>query len=109
MKVSKKMIRLGLIVMVALSFLLFLHDLAESHRLRSFSRTSYRYSQYEYSDLQTKSDLFLPLYLTWIRKVKSKETNSETLIRDVRGLLSDAQVNDLTVQNYDSKSFSEAA
>ena len=34
--------------------LLFLHDLAESHRLRSFSRTSYRYSQYEYSDLQTK-------------------------------------------------------
>ena len=89
--------------------LLFLHDLAESHRLRSFSRTSYRYSQYEYSDLQTKSDLFLPLYLTWIHQDEVKETNSETLIRDVQGLLSDAQVNDLTVQNYDSKSFSEAA
>ena len=49
------------------------------------------------------------MYLTWIHQDEVKETNSETLIRDVQGLLSDAQVNDLTVQNYDSKSFSEAA
>ena len=62
-EVSEKMIRLGLIVMVALSFYFSYMIWLNPTRLRSFSRTSYRYSQYEYSDLQTKKViLFLPLY-----------------------------------------------
>lgn len=109
MKVSEKMIRLGLIVMVALSFyfsyMIWLNP-------TGYDRSVEQATDTVNTSIQTykqKSDLFLPLYLTWIHQDEVKETNSETLIRDVQGLLSDAQVNDLTVQNYDSKSFSEAA
>jgi regulatory protein YycH of two-component signal transduction system YycFG len=109
MKISEKLIRFGLIIMVALSFyfsyMIWLNPTGYDRSVEQSTDTTNTTIQ----TYKQKSDLFLPLYLTWFYQDEIKETNSETLIRDVQGLLSDAEVGELTMQQYDEASFSQVA
>ena len=109
MRISEKIIRVGLIVMIALSFyfsyMIWLNP-------TGFNNASTETDTGVNPSVQTykqKSDLFLPLYLTWNDEDAIKETNSEAVIREIQEVINEATINDLTLRTYgEEQAFSKA-
>lgn len=109
MRISEKIIRVGLIVMIALSFyfsyMIWLNP-------TGFNNASTETDTGVNPSVQTykqKSDLFLPLYLTWNDEEDIKETNSEAVIREIQELINEATISDLTLRTYgEEQAFSKA-
>lgn len=109
MRISEKIIRAGLIVMIALSFyfsyMIWLNP-------TGFNNASTETDTGVNPSVQTykqKSDLFLPLYLTWNDEEDIKETNSEAVIREIQEVINDATISDLTLRTYgEEQAFSKA-
>ncbi|WP_430611254.1 YycH family regulatory protein [Enterococcus sp. DIV0876] len=109
MRISEKVIRVGLILMIALSFyfsyMIWLNPTGHSS-VTDDADTTVNPSVQTYKQ---KSDLFLPLYLTWREDNEIKETNSETLIREIQGKIDQASISDLVVTTYeDETNFAKA-
>jgi len=109
MRISEKIIRAGLIVMIALSFyfsyMIWLNP-------TGFNNASTETDTGVNPSVQTykqKSDLFLPLYLTWNDEEDIKETNSEAVIREIQEVINEATISDLTLRTYgEEQAFSKA-
>jgi len=109
MRISEKIIRVGLIVMIALSFyfsyMIWLNP-------TGFNNASTETDTGVNPSVQTykqKSDLFLPLYLTWNDEEDIKETNSEAVIREIQEVINEATISDLTLRTYgEEQAFSKA-
>jgi regulatory protein YycH of two-component signal transduction system YycFG len=109
MRISEKIIRAGLIVMIALSFyfsyMIWLNP-------TGFNNASTETDTGVNPSVQTykqKSDLFLPLYLTWNDEEDIKETNSEAVIREIQEVINEAPISDLTLRTYgEEQAFSKA-
>lgn len=109
MRISEKIIRVGLIVMIALSFyfsyMIWLNP-------TGFNNASTETDTGVNPSVQTykqKSDLFLPLYLTWNDEEDIKETNSEAVIREIQEVINEATISDLTLGTYgEEQAFSKA-
>ncbi|GHU45668.1 hypothetical protein FACS1894194_1920 [Bacilli bacterium] len=109
MRISEKIIRAGLIVMIALSFyfsyMIWLNP-------TGFNNASTETDTGVNPSVQTykqKSDLFLPLYLTWNDEEDIKETNSEAVIREIQEVINEAMISDLTLRTYgEEQAFSKA-
>jgi len=109
MRISEKIIRVGLIVMIALSFyfsyMIWLNP-------TGFNNASTETDTGVNPSVQTykqKSDLFLPLYLTWNDEDAIKETNSEAVIREIQEAINEATISDLTLRTYgEEQAFSKA-
>lgn len=109
MRISEKIIRVGLIVMIALSFyfsyMIWLNP-------TGFNNASTETDTGVNPSVQTykqKSDLFLPLYLTWNDEDAIKETNSEAVIREIQEAINKATISDLTLRTYgEEQAFSKA-
>ncbi|OTO31379.1 YycH family regulatory protein [Enterococcus sp. 3C8_DIV0646] len=109
MRISEKIIRAGLIVMIALSFyfsyMIWLNP-------TGFNNASTETDTGVNPSVQTykqKSDLFLPLYLTWNDEEDIKETNSEAVIREIQEVINEAAISDLTLRTYgEEQAFSKA-
>lgn len=103
MRISEKVMRLGLILMIALSFyfsyMIWLNPTGNSS-VSDDPDTTVNPSVQTYKQ---KSDLFLPLYLTWQDDDAIKETNSETLIREIQGEIDQGTISDLVVKTYDDE------
>lgn len=105
----RKIIRVGLIVMIALSFyfsyMIWLNP-------TGFNNASTETDTGVNPSVQTykqKSDLFLPLYLTWNDEEDIKETNSEAVIREIQEVINEATISDLTLRTYgEEQAFSKA-
>ncbi|MDC0752074.1 YycH family regulatory protein [Enterococcus innesii] len=109
MRISEKIIRVGLIVMIALSFyfsyMIWLNP-------TGFNNASTETDTGVNPSVQTykqKSDLFLPLYLTWNDEEDIKETNSEAVTREIQEVINEATISDLTLRTYgEEQAFSKA-
>ncbi|OOG26131.1 hypothetical protein BZK37_09860 [Enterococcus casseliflavus] len=109
MRISEKIIRVGLIVMIALSFyfsyMIWLNP-------TGFNNASTETDTGVNPSVQTykqKSDLFLPLYLTWNDEEDIKEINSEAVIREIQEVINEATISDLTLRTYgEEQAFSKA-
>ena len=109
MRISEKIIRVGLIVIIALSFyfsyMIWLNP-------TGFNNASTETDTGVNPSVQTykqKSDLFLPLYLTWNDEEDIKETNSEAVIREIQEVINEATISDLTLRTYgEEQAFSKA-
>ena len=109
MRISEKIIRVGLIVMIALSFyfsyMIWLNP-------TGFNNASTETDTGVNPSVQTykqKSDLFLSLYLTWNDEEDIKETNSEAVIREIQEVINEATISDLTLRTYgEEQAFSKA-
>jgi hypothetical protein len=103
MRISEKVIRVGLILMIALSFyfsyMIWLNPTGNSSGSED-TDTTVNPSVQTYKQ---KSDLFLPLYLSWQEDGEIKETNSETVIRAIQDEINQSSISDLTVKTYDDE------
>ena len=109
MRISEKIIRVGLIVMIALSFffsyIIWLNTTG-FYNASTETDTGVNPSVQTYKQ---KSDLFLPLYLTWNDEEDIKETNSEAVIREIQEVINEATISDLTLRTYgEEQAFSKA-
>jgi len=103
MRISEKVIRVGLILMIALSFyfsyMIWLNPTGNSSGNED-TDTTVNPSVQTYKQ---KSDLFLPLYLSWQEDGEIKETNSETVVRAIQEEINQSSISDLTVKAYDDE------
>lgn len=103
MRISEKVIRVGLILMIALSFyfsyMIWLNPTGNSSGSED-TDTTVNPSVQTYKQ---KSDLFLPLYLSWQEDGEIKETNSETVVRAIQEEINQSSISDLTVKAYDDE------
>lgn len=80
MKISEKVVRIGLILMIALS-IYFSYAIWLSPAGKTSINVDETSSQVmESQNYRKTSDVFLPLHLTWIQATSLQETNSENLI-----------------------------
>lgn len=103
MKLSEKLIRFGLIAMIILSlYLSYMIWLSPVGRERIYDSENAQISTNVQND-KPLTDLFLPTRLTWVNNEDIKETNSETLIKQVQKLVTDAAYGELTITKFPTK------
>lgn len=96
MKISEKFIRIGLILMIALS-LYFSHAIWLSPAGKTSMNLEESNSQViESQSYRKASEIFLPLHLTWFQGDTVQETNSENLISRLHGMIDGARYGKLT-------------
>lgn len=109
MRISEKIIRVGLIVMIALSFYFSYMIWLNPTRFNNASTETDTGVNPSVQTYKQKSDLFLPLYLTWNDEEDIKETNSEAVIREIQEVINEATISDLTLRTYgEEQAFSKA-
>lgn len=109
MRISEKIIRAGLIVMIALSFYFSYMIWLNPTGLNNASTETDTGVNPSVQTYKQKSDLFLPLYLTWNDEEDIKETNSEAVIREIQEVINEATISDLTLRTYgEEQAFSKA-
>ncbi|MGG5304854.1 hypothetical protein IGK16_002477 [Enterococcus pernyi] len=108
MKISEKFIRIGLILMVALS-LYFSYAIWLSPAGKTSINLEESNSQViESQSYRKASEIYLPLHLTWFQTDTVKETNSENLISQIHGWIEGARFGKLTeVVEADQEKFNQ--
>lgn len=109
MKISEKIIRFGLIVLITLSlYFSYMIWIGSSNTKKTTTDEELLVSN-NTQNYKTMSDLFVPMSLTWINQDKVQKTNSETLIKQVQQLISAADYRRLSIEKFaDDTAFSAA-
>ncbi|MGX7132733.1 MULTISPECIES: YycH family regulatory protein [Enterococcus] len=100
MKLSEKFIRLGLILLIALSlYFSYVIWLSPSNRTVHEQTMNQVIATQNY---RKASDVFMPLSVSWIDGEDIQQTTSETLISELQPLITSAKIEKLATTTYDS-------
>lgn len=103
MKLMERFVRFGLVAMIALSFFLtYLIWLSPTNRDLDTEKEMNSELQNE-QNAKDSSEIFLPLRLTRISNENIQETNTESFIKRVQTLLSDADYQEAELIKYSTK------
>ena len=106
MKISEKVIRIGLLLMIALSIYL-----SYAIWLSPAGKTSVNFDEsnsqmIDSQNYRKASEVFLPLHVTWLHSGQIKETNSENLVSRLQTVIEGARFGRVTeIVNGDKEKF----
>lgn len=103
MKLSEKMIRIGLILLILLSFYLsYVIWLSPSGRTGVDDNQNSGQIIASTANLRKASEIFLPLRLSWIDGTDIKQTNVENFIARVQTLIDEGEYGTVTTKTYEN-------
>ncbi|MFV0557751.1 MAG: YycH family regulatory protein [Enterococcus sp.] len=103
MKIAEKLIRVGLIVMIALScYLTYVIWLGPGDQVMVTDDQNSRLVNSE-QNIRTADEIFLPINLVWLNDEKTQQAAGEEVITDVQNLVSKGSYGTLSLQTYDNQ------
>lgn len=111
MKLSEKLIRIGLIILVGLSmYLSYVIWLSPSNRMVHGNQQENNQPVSNAQNYRKASDVFMPMTLTWLNGSSIQQTTSETLISDIQPKITAASFEALKTETYnDFETFKQTA